>query len=253
MRENGEEFLYEKRETLVTDNEKEYLEAIDEALPDDCLIVPQANLAAFIDRTDDARFRNELFRNVDFLITDLSYHPLFVVEINDKTHKEQNRRERDWKVSQICQEAGIPIVTFWTSYGVNYDYIQKQLLKTLESLPVERVHHFKVENEKNTVKEKKTEKGCYVATCVYGSYDCPQVWTLRRFRDGYLEPRRCGRAFIRWYYRVSPALVARFGSNRFFRQVCRAWLDCFVCGLNKRGWKDTPYVDSQKKKQLPSR
>ena len=24
---------------------------------------------------------------------------------------------------------------------------------------------------------------CYVATAVYGSYDCPEVWTLRRFRD----------------------------------------------------------------------
>ena len=27
------------------------------------------------------------------------------------------------------------------------------------------------------------ENGCYIATCVYGSYDCPQVLTLRRFRD----------------------------------------------------------------------
>ena len=25
--------------------------------------------------------------------------------------------------------------------------------------------------------------GCYVATAVYGSYDCPEVWTLRRYRD----------------------------------------------------------------------
>lgn len=23
------------------------------------------------------------------------------------------------------------------------------------------------------------KNGCYIATCVYGSYDCPQVWTLR--------------------------------------------------------------------------
>ena len=23
---------------------------------------------------------------------------------------------------------------------------------------------------------------CYIATAVYGSYDCPQVWVLRRFR-----------------------------------------------------------------------
>ena len=28
--------------------------------------------------------------------------------------------------------------------------------------------------------------GCYVATAVYGSYDCPEVWTLRRYRDLYL-------------------------------------------------------------------
>ena len=25
--------------------------------------------------------------------------------------------------------------------------------------------------------------GCYVATAVYGSYDCPEVWVLRRYRD----------------------------------------------------------------------
>ena len=28
-----------------------------------------------------------------------------------------------------------------------------------------------------------SDSGCYIATCVYGSYDCPQVQTLRRFRD----------------------------------------------------------------------
>ena len=31
------------------------------------------------------------------------------------------------------------------------------------------------------------KQGCYVATCVYGSYDCPEVWILRRFRDESLE------------------------------------------------------------------
>ena len=42
--------------------------------------------------------------------------------------------------------------------------------------------------------------GCYVATCVYGSYDCPQVWTLRRFRDDTLGSTWYGRTFIRVYY-----------------------------------------------------
>ena len=49
------------------------------------------------------------------------------------------------------------------------------------------------------------KQGCYAAAC--GSYDCPQVWTLRRFRDNTLAGTWYGRAFIHAYYAVSPALV----------------------------------------------
>lgn len=55
--------------------------------------------------------------------------------------------------------------------------------------------------------------GCYVATCVYGSYDCPKVWTLRRFRDNVLAKSIDGRAFIRTYYAISPTLVRWFGDT----------------------------------------
>lgn len=81
-------------------------------------MLPQANLAAFITRTDQARYRGELFRNIDFIVTDLDYCPVFLIEINDQTHLAQERRERDRKVADICEEAGIPLITFWTSYGV---------------------------------------------------------------------------------------------------------------------------------------
>ena len=36
---------------------------------------------------------------------------------------------------------------------------------------------------KRLAKKRRKNNGCYVATCVYGSYDCPEVWVLRRFRD----------------------------------------------------------------------
>lgn len=42
--------------------------------------------------------------------------------------------------------------------------------------------------------EQKATGGCYVATAVYGSYDCPQVWTLRRYRDYTLAETWYGRA-----------------------------------------------------------
>ncbi len=35
----------------------------------------------------------------------------------------------------------------------------------------------------NRVSSNNKKGACYVAACVYVSYDCPQVWTLRPFRD----------------------------------------------------------------------
>lgn len=85
--------------------------------------------------------------------------------------------------------------------------------------------------------------GCYVATAVYGSYDCPQVWTLRRFRDQRLAPTWYGRAFIRVYYAVSPTLVKWFGNTGWFRRFWRGRLDRMVKKLQARGLEDTPYED----------
>lgn len=86
-------------------------------------------------------------------------------------------------------------------------------------------------------------EGCYVATCVYGSYDCPQVWTLRRFRDNVLGKNVFGRAFIRTYYTISPTIVRWFGDTGWFQKMWRGVLDDMVCRLNGKGVEDTPYQD----------
>jgi hypothetical protein len=51
------------------------------------------------------------------------------------------------------------------------------------------------------------KNGCYLATAIYGSYDAPEVWVLRRFRDDVLNRTTLGKAFIRAYYVVSPTAV----------------------------------------------
>jgi len=86
-------------------------------------------------------------------------------------------------------------------------------------------------------------QGCYVATCVYGSYDCPQVWTLRRFRDYTLAKSAFGRTFIRTYYATSPTIVKWFGKTEWFKKLWRGILDNAVSYLNYNGVKDTPYND----------
>ena len=91
------------------------------------------------------------------------------------------------------------------------------------------------------VTEKK--QGCYVATCVYNSYDCPEVWRLRRYRDDYLDLHWWGRAFIKIYYAISPKLVKRFGQKSWFRDPVKRILDKKVSKLEKQGFSDAPYHD----------
>ncbi|MBQ7328745.1 MAG: hypothetical protein IJX01_02420 [Oscillospiraceae bacterium] len=91
--------------------------------------------------------------------------------------------------------------------------------------------------------QRKYGGGCYVATAVYGSYDCPQVWTLRRYRDDTLAKTWYGRAFIRTYYAVSPLFVKCFGQKQWFVKFWRSCLDRMVSKLQAKGLASTPYED----------
>ena len=90
-----------------------------------------------------------------------------------------------------------------------------------------------------------SKAGCYVATSVYGSYDCPEVWTLRRFRDEVLAETWYGRLFIRAYYAVSPTAVKLFGGCEWFQTFWRGQLDNLVEVLQSEGFASTPYEDVQ--------
>lgn len=92
-----------------------------------------------------------------------------------------------------------------------------------------------------TVKNK--SGGCYIATAVYGSYDCPEVWVLRRFRDYTLAEKWYGRLFIKVYYAISPSLVKLFGNTKWFKMIWRKRLDPMVAKLKNKGVKETPYID----------
>ena len=98
-------------------------------------------------------------------------------------------------------------------------------------------------NDPSYVEPTPPKSGCYVATAVYGSYDCPQVWTLRRFRDNTLAETWHGRAFIRTYYAISPTLVKWFGKTEWFKNLWKPALDRMVEKLNGKGVEDTPYDD----------
>ena len=121
-----------------------------------------------------------------------------------------------------------------------YDVIKKGLPEELfANIDVSRI------NNEQTIQETPEEKpqGCYVATAVYGSYDCPEVWTLRRFRDYTLDKTWYGRLFIKVYYATSPIFVKHIGSSTMFKSQGKKFFDRLVYKLNCKGYDCTPYKD----------
>lgn len=112
------------------------------------------------------------------------------------------------------------------------EYKEKECKKLLEKIEtIDPLH------------DSTNENGCYIATCVYGSYDCPEVWTLRRFRDHILDATWYGKIFIKFYYTVSPVFVKWFGETKIFRSLFEKILNKLILSLNKKGIKNTSYKD----------
>jgi hypothetical protein len=63
--------------------------------------------------------------------------------------------------------------------------------------------------------------GCFIATAAFGSYLEPEVLALRHFRDRFLLGNAPGRAFVAWYYRVSPPVAAYIRDRDALRAVTR--------------------------------
>ncbi|MCC8191552.1 MAG: DUF2726 domain-containing protein [Ruminococcus sp.] len=246
---DNEKFLYSLKDSLITDKESQYLAAIKACLPDGYILQPQVNLASTINKNQSSGFQNELFRNIDACIFDKAYKPIVLIEINDSTHNEYRRKKRDKKVADICNDAGIGIISLWTRYGINQNYISKVVNKAILNAPdFVRIPHPNAKTNSNLKSKMRTngkrrKQGCYIATSIYGSYDCPSVWVLRRFRDFRLAKSIFGRLFIDFYYRISPTMVKWFGNTRLFKMIFKNILDRIVSTLLLKGYTAEPYND----------
>lgn len=146
----------------------------------------------------------------------------------------------------------IAIKTVPKQYVKDNVFIQDTIIKKLSyncpsNIKTELINLLPMDR-KNEILQKQTTSntskgGCYIATCVYGAYNCPEVWTLRRFRDYKLKTTWYGNLFIKYYYAVSPTIVKLFGDTMCFKIFCKKILDKMVCKLNREGFDNTPYVD----------
>ncbi len=130
-----------------------------------------------------------------------------------------------------------------TSPSVTAAEVRQKIIETIAARALEK--NTKPQSTANSGNSTATSKSgaCYIATAVYGSYDCPQVWVLRRFRDNVLMNSFWGRFFVKTYYAISPSLIRWFGDTEVFQRFWRGKLDKFVSNLRKKGFSDKEYMD----------
>lgn len=117
-----------------------------------------------------------------------------------------------------------------------------EALKVINASEEWKRAHWNIHPLLNSYAPKQT-KGCYIATAIYGTYDCPELWVLRRYRDEALGTKWYGKLFIKLYYAVSPHMVKRFGNKAWFVALWKNKLDIIVLRLKEKGYSHERYFD----------
>ena len=123
---------YEKK-TIMSDYEIMFYNRMKD-LEAEYNIVPQLVLSSVVDKKSKQKYRSELYRIIDFAIFSKDYSKLLLlIELNDNTHNQRKRKDRDLKVKKICNSAKIKLITFYTKYPNEKDYIINRIKKEIET------------------------------------------------------------------------------------------------------------------------
>lgn len=247
---------YKKSETDITsDEQNEYIVNAASSLYNAAIVVMSAAQTHY---NQFWKFQNSAPEYWDRLSKVIKIF-LYVIAITEEIMTEDSEFYQKESIkfvitccTEICQQRQ------FVSEIINPGEMLEHEVKT-DTKPVESIHRTYLDLYDNMCKKIKEldpdyvpaeinrtmeiKGGCYIATCVYGSYDCPQVWTLRRFRDYTLDETWYGRLFIKCYYAVSPTLVKLFGNYEWFKKPWKKFLDNAVEHLKSDGYADTKYHD----------
>jgi len=126
------ENAYVKKTYIMTASEYEVFRRVERILQNTkYLILPQVATRSIVNKTNGYR-DYELNTIVDSRIcTRNGYSPVLVIELNDNSHNEKERRERDEKQKAIFKSANMPLITLWTNLENNPAYIKERIEKIL--------------------------------------------------------------------------------------------------------------------------
>ncbi len=127
-------FPYKLRDDFLSPAEHSFYMVLQQAVSDWALICPKVNLRDLVyAKISDARerriFTNKIDRkHVDFVLCDpQTVKPLLGVELDDKSHRQKKRLERDKFVDGVFQAAEIPIARIVARHTYNANELNLSL------------------------------------------------------------------------------------------------------------------------------
>jgi very-short-patch-repair endonuclease len=141
LRNHEPAFPYVPAEALLTEAETAFFASLQLAVGEDFVLFSKVRLADVIEVRPGLvrKFRMRAFnricgKHLDFVICDPeSFTVLGAIELDDKSHQQSNRRERDTFIDKALSAAGIPILHMPAQRRYSALKLRSQVLDFLES------------------------------------------------------------------------------------------------------------------------
>ena len=124
---------YKKKQYLLTQAERKFFEVLEQAVGDKYYIFPQIHLASLLyvekrDREWQKYFNKIIKKSVDFVLCDKQYlSPVIAIELNDSSHLQERRKERDVFVQEAMESAGLKLVVVRAQWEYDVEEVRNYL------------------------------------------------------------------------------------------------------------------------------
>ncbi len=131
-------YHYKRKEFLMSRAEHEFFDILVEIAGTQYYVFPQIHLPNILDnkvvgQSWKGAFRHIDEKSIDYVICDKAYiKPLLAIELDDRTHEQENRKIRDEEVERILSEAGLPLLRFRNNGHFNKEEIRRVVLEKLK-------------------------------------------------------------------------------------------------------------------------
>ena len=128
-----QEYKYHRKWYLVTQSELSFFHTLLEVVHNFYYVVPQVHLSSLLNhKTWGQSWKGALSRiqrkSVDYVICSRKeLTPVCAIELDDPSHSEPDRVERDKLVESIFEEAGIPLIRIKTQEQNNVQLLRDKL------------------------------------------------------------------------------------------------------------------------------